>query len=42
LAIPFFRHTVAGDLIYIVAFFGSFALAENYFPSLKLAVDNDF
>lgn len=33
-AIPFFRHTLAGDLIYTTLLFGSFYLAEKHFPRL--------
>lgn len=34
-AIPFFRHTVLGDLGYTVVLFGSFFLAEKTFPALR-------
>lgn len=33
-AIPFFQNTVAGDLAYSLALFGSFALAERFVPAL--------
>jgi hypothetical protein len=34
-AIPFFRNTVAGDLVYVAMLFGGFALAEKRFPILR-------
>lgn len=34
-AIPFFGNTIAGDLFYAAALFGSFALAEKRFPILR-------
>jgi hypothetical protein len=34
-AIPFFRNTLAGDLLYAGALFGGFALAEWRFPALR-------
>ena len=34
--LPFFGNTLAGDAIYAALFFGSFAFAEHYFPSLRL------
>lgn len=34
-AIPFFRNTVAGDLIFTVVLFGGFALAERRIPILR-------
>jgi hypothetical protein len=34
-AIPFFRNTVAGDLLFTGAFFGGFALLERRFPALR-------
>lgn len=33
--IPFFRNTVAGDLLFVALFFGGFALAERYIPALR-------
>ncbi|MFC2131388.1 DUF6580 family putative transport protein [Bacteroidota bacterium] len=35
LAIPFFRNTLIGDMAYVTALFGSFALAEKYVPVLQ-------
>ncbi len=35
LAIPFFRNTVLGDLLYCGALFGGFALFEKYIPFLN-------
>ena len=35
--VPFFRGTVAGDLLFTTVFFGSFKLAEYKFPSLVKA-----
>ncbi len=35
LAIPFFRNTVASDLIYCGVFFGAFALAQWRFPAMR-------
>jgi len=32
--IPFFRNTLIGDLVYVGAMFGSFALARRYVPAL--------
>lgn len=37
LAIPFFRNTVLGDMVYSAAMFGSFALAAHRVPALKLS-----
>jgi len=34
-AIPFFRNTLAGDLLYACVLFGGFALAEWRFPALR-------
>jgi len=33
--IPFFWNTLAGDAVYAVLFFGTFALAERLFPALN-------
>jgi hypothetical protein len=33
--IPFFWNTLAGDAVYAVLFFGTFALAERLFPALS-------
>jgi hypothetical protein len=33
--IPFFWNTLAGDAVYAVLFFGTFALAERLFPALR-------
>jgi hypothetical protein len=35
MAIPFFRTTLAGDLIYTTVMFGSFLLAEKHIPALE-------
>lgn len=35
-AIPFFWNTLAGDALYVVLLFGSFALAERLFPPLHI------
>jgi hypothetical protein len=35
LAIPFFRNTLLGDLAYITAIFGSYALAGRYLPVVQ-------
>ena len=35
MALPFFRYTLAGDLVYCGALFGIFALAERYVPLTK-------
>jgi hypothetical protein len=38
--IPFFWNTLAGDAVYTVLFFGTFALAERLFPAFReLALD---
>ena len=37
LAIPFFQNTLAGDLFFTTVLFGSFALAQWRFPSLRIA-----
>ena len=37
-AIPFFLRTVLSDLSYVAVLFGSFALAERHYPSLRLAL----
>ena len=34
-AIPFFRNTLAGDLVYTLVLFGGFALAQRYLPVLR-------
>ena len=34
-AIPFFRHTLAGDALFTVLLFGAFALAERFMPVLR-------
>jgi hypothetical protein len=34
--LPLFGNTLAGDAIYATLFFGSFALAEHLFPTLRL------
>jgi len=34
-AIPFFRNTLAGDLLFTALMFGGFALAERWIPSLR-------
>ena len=34
-AIPFFRNTLAGDMVYSLVLFGSFALAQRYLPVLR-------
>lgn len=36
-AIPFFRNSLFGDLLYAAILFGSFSLAERRFPSLQEA-----
>jgi hypothetical protein len=33
--IPFFWNTLAGDAFYVAVFFGSFALAERFFPVFR-------
>jgi uncharacterized protein DUF6580 len=33
--VPFFWNTLAGDAVYAVLFFGTFALAERLFPALR-------
>lgn len=35
-AIPFFRNTLAGDLVYVGALFGIYELARKYMPHLRL------
>lgn len=37
MAVPFFRNTVAGDLVFTGLLFGSFALSEKAFPRLRNA-----
>jgi hypothetical protein len=37
-AIPFFRNTLAGDVFYVAVLFGSFALVERFYPSLRPAL----
>lgn len=34
-ALPFFRHTLAGDLAYTILLFGGFALLERRIPALR-------
>lgn len=34
-ALPFFRNTVVGDLLYVAVLFGGFALLERYVPALR-------
>jgi hypothetical protein len=34
-ALPFFRHTLAGDLSYTLLLFGGFALLERSLPVLR-------
>lgn len=34
-AIPYFRNTLASNLLYSTLLFGGLALAENYFPRLR-------
>ena len=34
-AIPFFRNTLAGNMVYSLVLFGSFALAQRYLPVLR-------
>jgi hypothetical protein len=36
MAIPFFRNTLLGDLIFSGVLFGGFALAERYIPALSM------
>ncbi len=36
-AIPFFRNTVAGDLVYSALLFGGFAVAQRLLPALRPA-----
>ena len=33
--VPFFWNTLAGDAVYVILFFGAFALAERLFPVLR-------
>jgi hypothetical protein len=35
--VPFFWNTLAGDAFYAVLFFGGFALAERFFPGLRVS-----
>jgi hypothetical protein len=37
--LPFFGNTLAGDALYSTLFFGAFALAEHFFPTLRLQSD---
>ena len=37
MAVPFFRYTLIGDLVYCGILFGSFALLEKYVPSLSFS-----
>jgi hypothetical protein len=37
--LPFFGNTLAGDALYATLFFGAFALAEHFFPTLCLQSD---
>jgi hypothetical protein len=34
--LPFFGNTLAGDALYATLFFGTFALAEHFFPTFRL------
>jgi hypothetical protein len=34
--LPFFGNTLTGDALYATLFFGSFALAEHFFPTFRL------
>jgi hypothetical protein len=34
-AIPFFRHTLAGDAVYTIVLFGGFMLMQRYFTMLR-------
>lgn len=34
--IPFFKHTIMGDAVYVTLLFGSYAFAERRWPSLQL------
>jgi hypothetical protein len=34
-ALPFFRETFLGDLVFVPVLFGGFALAEHYIPALR-------
>ena len=34
-AIPFFRNTLAGNVVYTLVLFGGFALAQRYLPVLR-------
>jgi hypothetical protein len=36
-ALPFFQHTLLGDLTYTAVLFGAFHLAERRFPALQVA-----
>jgi Family of unknown function (DUF6580) len=36
--IPFFWNTLAGDALYVILLFGSFAFAERYLPALHRSV----
>jgi uncharacterized protein DUF6580 len=36
--IPFFWNTLAGDFLYVILLFGSFAFAERYLPALHPSV----
>ena len=38
--LPFFGNTLAGDALYATLFFGTFALAERLFPTLRLQPDH--
>jgi len=42
LALPFFAHTVIGDLFYTALLFGGFALLQNRFPVLRPALIQTF
>lgn len=35
-ALPFFRNTLEGDLLYTLVLFGGFALLERQFPALRI------
>jgi hypothetical protein len=37
LALPFYRNSLIGDIVYCTIMFGSFVLIEKYFPKLKMA-----
>lgn len=35
-ALPFFRNTLLGDVIYVAALFGAYELGKRYIPALKV------